>query len=94
MKQKILMWLYRRYYDYLYQAMQETIEYRMQQKVARDYAALVASTIRSNPENKEWSSRFVSLENDYKALEKEVSQERVRNIVLARQVSKLLDFIV
>jgi hypothetical protein len=57
-----------------------------------NYDMLVSTLIRSNPENSEWSSRFVALEKDYQALEKEVSEVYLDLFHARRQVRKLLDF--
>jgi hypothetical protein len=60
----------------------EYLEWKYRYNHTRNYDMLVSTLIRSHPEEKEWSSRFVALENDYKALERECADLRVKNVEL------------
>jgi len=55
----------------------------------REYARKFATMQRSPLDESKWVSSFVALDGDYKALEKEMSELRVRNMYLEIRVKEL-----
>jgi hypothetical protein len=58
-------------------------------KLRREYERKMSTLQRSPLDESMWVRKFVALDGDYKALEKEVSELRVRNMYLSMRVKEL-----
>jgi hypothetical protein len=58
-------------------------------ELGREYRKKFATLQRSPLDESQWVSKFVALDRDYTALEKEVAELRVENWCLKRDIRKL-----
>lgn len=59
--------------------------------VERHYRALVGTLFRTPQKESEWMQRFVDLDYDYRALEKQHVDQNIENMTLARENRALKD---
>lgn len=89
MRLRFMNWLFNILFHDVWENLKAGARHRAEQTIAQEYRRKF-STLQSSPlDESKWVARFVALDGDYMALEKEASELRIRNLYLSLRVKEL-----